>query len=474
MSSASGGEPGSDEGLRFRAGLLDRMEDAIVVTDPEWLVSLWNRGAERLYGWSAAKALGRHVASVARLGAGEHEQEQMRRATHESGRWRGDVTAYRKNGGAVDVDLLMLTLRGRRGELTGFLGIHHQIAKRWHGERRLAYHALLLESMEDAVLATDEQFVLTGWNKGAQRMFGWTAEEAVGRRVDELIPTSLSEIELAAEMRGLVRMGRWRGEASWYGKNRAPVYAEGLTVALPPGATGKGGGYLCIMRDLTERQRERDELENRLDQARESERRRVARDLHDEALLELSGALAQAMVARSTAVTSAEERRWSAQIEAIARVAGLVRSSIYDLRLSASEDREFGGLLAELVGVQGAIGAGIEVELEGEESLPAGTLGHRGTEVLRIVREAITNARRHAGAGSVRVVAGASTRELLRLEVIDDGTWAAETPAGSTGAGTGIAAMRERAEALGAELQIEDGARGGTVVRLELALGDRR
>ena len=86
-----------------------------------------------------------------------------------------------------------------------------------------------------------------------------------------------------------------------------------------------------------------------------------------------------------------------------------LRSAIYDLRLGTHEDRGFAGLLGELVEIQAGGRVDCRVELAGHELLPAGSLGHRGSEVLWIVREAITNARRHSGATLIRVDAGAST-----------------------------------------------------------------
>jgi PAS domain-containing protein len=64
-------------------------------------------------------------------------------------------------------------------------------------EGELIYHAHLLENMEEAVLATDRDFVVTAWNQGAERMFGWTAGDALGRVAFDLVPTSFDAVDLA-------------------------------------------------------------------------------------------------------------------------------------------------------------------------------------------------------------------------------------------------------------------------------------
>jgi two-component system sensor histidine kinase UhpB len=101
-------------------------------------------------------------------------------------------------------------------------------------------------------------------------------------------------------------------------------------------------------------------------------------------------------------------------------------------------------------------------------------LGDRGTELLRIVTEALTNSRRHSGASAIKVDVSASTVDVLRLEVCDDGAWPDRELVVRTRAGTGIMGMFRRAEALGAKLRLEGGPGGGTTVSLEFALADER
>jgi signal transduction histidine kinase len=214
---------------------------------------------------------------------------------------------------------------------------------------------------------------------------------------------------------------------------------------------------------------ERCNWDERLEAARKAERSRVARDLHDEALQELTDSLALAVMARS-ATAGADHEHWAGLIAALQRVDQQLRSAIYDLGLGANEGRPFAELLADLVSIQAGIAVDGRIELHGLDVLPAGSLGHRGAEILHIVREAVTNARRHSGAPTVRVDAGASTGDTLRVEVSDDGRWPDREVALRTRRGTGIKGMFERAELLGAELRIEARPGGGTRVSLELVL----
>lgn len=208
----------------------------------------------------------------------------------------------------------------------------------------------------------------------------------------------------------------------------------------------------------------------RLQAAREAERSRIARDLHDDALRELAGAIALVLVARSTSARQEDQPRWAALLAALKRVDRRLRGAIEELSPTSDERREFAHLLADLIAIQSDMAVDCQVELRGESALPAGSLGHRGTEVLRIVREAIMAARRHAGATMIRVDASASTREVLRLEVSDDGHWPDRDADLRSAGDAGIKGMLERAELLGARLDIEERSGGGRCVRLELPL----
>ena len=108
---------------------------------------------------------------------------------------------------------------------------------------------------------------------------------------------------------------------------------------------------------------------------------------------------------------------------------------------------------------------GCDIRLEVEDGFPAEPLGEAGVEFSRVVREALTNARRHSSAKSVRVTLGSEGGDLV-AEVSDDGRGFG--PDAETGGGT--RSMRERAAALGGELRIESEPEHGTRVLLRVPL----
>lgn len=463
--------------LTYEAWLLRALpfELAIVAMDRDWRVVVWNHAAERLYGWTVVEAVGRHASEVVRLDLSDSQRVEIRRETRERGQWQGDVVAFRKDGNPLEIELTTVEVRGGRGELIGFAETHRELTG-YNGPRpdigdhkqasaELRVHASLLDNVEDAVIATDaDEFRVTAWNRGAERLYGFTAREALGRPARELASTAGYEVELEME-RELVETGRTRMEFRGNRKDGSPVDVELIAVAVKD-ERGEINGYLGIHRDITERK----QMYKRLEEARELERTRIARAIHDDALQGLSDALILAAGATSGAPVPASASAGQL-VDILRRVGEQLRSAIYDLRLGAEEDTPFPELLSELVELHREMAVGpTEIESDLGAGVPSDSLGGRGIEILRIVGEALTNARRHSGSRLIRVRAH-GTNGMLGVEVSDDGRGfdPASRPSSTR---LGITGMYERAQLLGAQLEIDSQPGGGTTVRLEVSLRD--
>lgn len=321
-----------------------------------------------------------------------------------------------------------------------------------------AYYASLLDNIEDGVIATDtDEFLITAWNRGAERLYGYRAEEVLGRPAREVatFPGDGSRRKVEQDLRD---QGRTRIEFTAQHKDGRSIEVE-LIAVIVSGPAVAAAGCLGIHRDITDRKR----LEARILEAREIERSRIARDLHDEALQALVDALLLA-----TAVNTATPSRETEQLVARLRlIATQLRGAIYDLRLGG-EDKPFPQLLEELVAVHREIASDREIRLEIGRNVPAGPLGSRGTEVLRIIAEALTNARRHGHAAHVLVKLSAQ-EGTLSARIFDDGRGFALSEPAPPGH-RGITGMQERADLLAGRLHVTSRPGSGTSVRLQVPL----
>ena len=212
---------------------------------------------------------------------------------------------------------------------------------------------------------------------------------------------------------------------------------------------------------------ERVEAEGKLREVREAERSRLARDLHDEALQDLTWALAATQLVQRTSEDPKLNYRLERVGEALKRVGQGIHAAIYDLRLEG-EARELTlvEMLESLVELSRRSSPDCEIELSVEEGFSPTLSRAQQVELLRTLREALTNALRHSGADRVRIAAGTSGGNLW-AKVDDDGRGFDPT---KTGAGMGLKGMRERARTLGGDLQISSNPGEGTKVRFELNL----
>lgn len=214
-----------------------------------------------------------------------------------------------------------------------------------------------------------------------------------------------------------------------------------------------------------EERKERKRAEEALREVREAERQRIAHDLHDGALQDLAYALVQTQLVQETLEDPELNDRLEQTVEALKRTGQELRIAVYDLSMGEEPERPFPELVKALVQLNRMMIPGRDVRLEVKEGFPSNPLGKRGLVLLRIVQEALTNARKHSEARSVLVVLGSEGNRAW-VEVSDDGRGFRP----DSSAGVGLVSMRERARTLGGNLQLESEVGKGTRVRFEMNL----
>lgn len=207
----------------------------------------------------------------------------------------------------------------------------------------------------------------------------------------------------------------------------------------------------------------REQAEEALSEIREAERNRMARELHDGVLQDLSYTAAAIEVTRLKAEGTGLEEELGREMGIIRQAVKDLREAVYDLRAYRHKDQSPGQLLESLVELNRRRTPEMTIDLSVDAGFFESLSEREGMEVLRIVQEALTNVRRHSGADSVDVSLTIGKNELV-TEVADDGKGLdPEMPYG-----VGLRSMTERARALGGKLEIESEPEQGTRVRLRV------
>jgi len=172
---------------RYFESLLEISPVAIVTTDLEDVVTSWNPAAERLFGYAPSEALGRRIDDlVARSDELRAEAASVSRDTLAEGRVHAITRRTHKDGSLIDVELLAAPVLVR-GEQVGTYAIYHDVREL---QRRKQYLESLLELSPTAIVTMDLDENVTSWNPAAESLFGYSRQEAIGRKVDDLVARS--------------------------------------------------------------------------------------------------------------------------------------------------------------------------------------------------------------------------------------------------------------------------------------------
>jgi PAS domain S-box-containing protein len=246
---------------------------AIFLLDPEGRVARWGAGAERFFGYQEAEILGQtfgHFFSAEDQARGEPERELRTAAA--TGRASDDRWHIRKDGSRFWASGVTTALRDAAGQLRGFAKVTRDLTERKQAEQALARGALLLANVRDSVIVTDLNGVVTYWNEGATRLFGWRAEEMLGRPYLERLPESVRDF-VNNNIRAAATGVEWLGEWEDYRKDGSRVWIN-ARLSLIRDLAGQPVGLMGLAFDISEHKHLENELRQRVDDLALADRRK--------------------------------------------------------------------------------------------------------------------------------------------------------------------------------------------------------
>ena len=448
--------------LRLASAVLDS-NDAVIICNLEDRILAWNKAARKMYGYTEAEALGMSITRLMPKGAQVSAAELARLLPAPM-----ETKRRTKDGRIIDVLRTVTVLRDENGQPLEIAKTERDITdrkrqelERKEAEKSVVRLATLVLDSNDGVIICDLQDRIIAWNKGAQKMYGYAEAEALGMNIKRLMPANK-----------LIRARELIKIAAQQGKRATPIESQRLTkygrtldvlltVTVLRDEDGQPVEVATTERDITllkGSDREFRKLHARVISAQETERKRLARDLHDGVGQILSGVKfrLQALPGQMTLSGGAEAK--------LLKVGGFLDHAIAEIR-RVSQNL----MPAELVdlGLDPALvtlcrefkeRSGIHVTLR---TVPTPAAPDLALAIFRIAQEALQNIGKHSKATMVAVSLAHKGKDVV-LSVSDNGVGFTIGSKPVTGRGIGLGNMRQRAESVGGTIEVHSTPGAGT------------
>ncbi|KPK88810.1 MAG: hypothetical protein AMJ88_18380, partial [Anaerolineae bacterium SM23_ 63] len=230
---------------------------AVVAGESDGKVMSWNPAAETLFGYTQEEAVGRHVDDlVARDDSIRVEAASYTEQVLKLGRLHATTKRTRKDGSLVDVEILAFAdhpvIFG--GEKVGYIIIYHDISERKRIteelRRQKEYYESLFNNIPTAVVTEDMDGRVVSWNPEAEKLFGYTREEAVGSLLDDLVAKDDTILEEARSFSTQTLRGE-RVQTTTRRTRKDGSYVDVELLALPVTVAGDKVGLIAIYLDIT-------------------------------------------------------------------------------------------------------------------------------------------------------------------------------------------------------------------------------
>jgi PAS domain S-box-containing protein len=440
----------------------------------------WNAGAERIFGYTEAEAVGQPITILIPPELRDEENRILARL-----RAGGQIEHYEtirvtKTGRRVDVSLSISPIKDSAGTLVGFCKIAHEMTERKRAERVLLETNQALEKQTAAMQAQEELLKIFVKNVPAEVAMldrdmrylqvsdRWCADYSVessqvlGRSHYELfpdLPDRWKEMHRRALQGETLRADedRWdrAGGTTWVRWEIRPWW----------NTDGMQGGIIIFAEDITHYKQTEEALfkvNQKLIQAHEDEHKRIARELHDDinqriALLAMK--LEGVLHGPPASVTELRFELGEASKQ-VQELGGDVQALSHRLHSSKLEHL---GLAAAAAGFcrEFSEQQGMEIDFR-SESIPTELSEEISLCLFRVLQEAVQNAAKHSGSGHFQVSIRGGSNEI-ELKVHDSGI-GFEPEVAFAKEGLGLTSMRERLKLVNGELSIESGSQSGTTV----------
>jgi diguanylate cyclase (GGDEF)-like protein/PAS domain S-box-containing protein len=231
------------------AAIVESSDDAIIGKDLNGIITSWNKGAERIYGYAAEEVVGRPISILVPSSNAEEIPSILEKIRRGERVEHYETIRVTKAAEQIFISLTASPIRDAAGTIIGASTISRDITRRRKYEEMIQRQARILDQIQESVITTDLDGKVIGWNKGAERIFLYTAEEALGRHISFIYPEDQLEFLEHDVIEPLKEKGVHESEARLRRKSGEEFHALLLLTMLRNGngvVTGMVGSSVDI------------------------------------------------------------------------------------------------------------------------------------------------------------------------------------------------------------------------------------
>jgi PAS domain S-box-containing protein len=244
----------TEENLLRISKAVESAADAIAITDAVATPIYHNRAFSQLFQYETPEDFN-NAGGISEIFTDTAVMQEIFNTIMRGYSWSGEIEMQSRSGYIIDVFIRADAIKDQREKIIGLIAIITDITERKLAEATLRQQAQIIEQMRDAVITTDLAGIITGWNKGAERLYGYTSVHAIGQSITFIHPQETHQFLLEEILPRLFHTGNFEGEIKGI-RQSGEIFDSLLLLSLQRGNFGQALGIIFYSMDISDRKRQ--------------------------------------------------------------------------------------------------------------------------------------------------------------------------------------------------------------------------
>lgn len=240
----------TQEQLELLSQQVNEANDAIYTVNNCRKITSWNQGAELLFGFTAKEAIGHDPVALLQTKNGDTVLKDALETVYRENYWAGELIRKRKDGTYIYVHTSISAVRNKDKQITGYISVGLDISKQKKLQEEVNHLANIVEQTSDAIISRDNNRMLISWNAGAEKLFGYTRAEAIGKTALQLGIVRLTGAEVNEMDNDLQQKGSWTSEKEYFHKDGHSFFGT-VTATTVKNDQGDTTATVYIIKDIS-------------------------------------------------------------------------------------------------------------------------------------------------------------------------------------------------------------------------------